>query len=93
VVLSALKETECALEIYARDHERRSILESARDRAASAARDTQRLYEAGRVGYLPVLDAWRTLNQIEQSLAAADSRLAADQVGLFVALGGGWMTN
>ncbi|WP_238136766.1 efflux transporter outer membrane subunit [Variovorax sp. JS1663] len=93
VVLGALKETESALEVYARDHERRTILQSARDRAQSAARDTQRLYEAGRVGYLPVLDALRTLNQIEQTLAAADSRLASDQVGLFVALGGGWNTN
>jgi NodT family efflux transporter outer membrane factor (OMF) lipoprotein len=90
VVLGALKETESALEVYARDQERRAILESARTQAQNAARDTQRLFEAGRIGYLPVLDALRTLSQVEQSVAAAESRVAADQVNLFLALGGGW---
>ncbi len=90
VVLTALKETESALEVHARDQERRIILESARTQAQNAARDTQRLFEAGRIGYLPVLDALRTLSQIEQSVAAAESRVAADQVNLFLALGGGW---
>lgn len=90
VVLAALKETESALEVYARDQERRVILQSARTQAQNAARDTQRLFEAGRIGYLPVLDALRTLSQIEQSVAVAQSRVAADQVNLFLALGGGW---
>ncbi len=90
VVLTALKETESALEVYARDQERRAILQSARAQAQNAARDTQRLFEAGRIGYLPVLDALRTLSEVEQSVAAAESRVAADQVNLFLALGGGW---
>lgn len=90
VVLSALKETESALEVYARDQERRTFLQSARQRAEAAARDTRRLFESGRIGYLPVLDALRTLTQVEQNLAAARSRLASDQVNLFLALGGGW---
>ena len=93
VVLAALKETESALEIYARDLERRTILQSARTQARHAAEDTRRLFEAGRVGYLPVLDALRTLSQVEQSLAAAESRISADQVNLFLALGGGWGGN
>ena len=59
-------------------------------KAQNAARDTQRLFEAGRIGYLPVLDALRTSSQIEQSVAAAESRVASDQVNLFLALGGGW---
>ncbi|MDM0110183.1 TolC family protein [Variovorax sp. J22R24] len=90
IVLAALKETESALEVYARDQERRAILQAARAQAQAAAKDTQRLFDAGRVGYLPVLDALRTLSQVEQSLAAAESRVAADQVNLFLALGGGW---
>lgn len=90
VVLGALKETESALEVYARDQERRTILQAARTQAQHAAQDTQRLFEAGRIGYFPVLDALRTLTQVEQNLAAAESRVAADQVNLFLALGGGW---
>jgi NodT family efflux transporter outer membrane factor (OMF) lipoprotein len=90
VVLGALKETESALEVHARDQERLAILQSARTQAQNAARDIQRQFEAGRIGYLPVLDAQRTLTQVEQSVAAAQSRVAADQVNLFLALGGGW---
>ena len=89
-VLNALKETESALETYARDLERRAILEKARQQAAQAARDSEQLFTLGRSGYLPVLDATRTLINVEQSLALADSKLAADQVNLFLALGGGW---
>lgn len=90
VVLTALKETESALEVQARDRERLELLQSARDRARQAAQDTQRLFEAGRIGYLPVLDALRTQSQVELNLASAQSRLASDQVNLFLALGGGW---
>jgi NodT family efflux transporter outer membrane factor (OMF) lipoprotein len=90
VVLSALKETESALEVHARDQERRQILQSARTQAQNAAQDTQRQFEAGRIGYLPVLDALRTQAQVEQNVAAVESRVAVDQVNLFLALGGGW---
>jgi len=90
VVLGALKETESALEVHARDLERQEILQSARTQARNAARDTQRQFEAGRIGYLPVLDALRTLAQVEQNLVATESRVATDQVNLFLALGGGW---
>ena len=86
----ALKETESALEVHARDLERQEILQSARTQARNAARDTQRQFEAGRIGYLPVLDALRTLAQVEQNLVATESRVATDQVNLFLALGGGW---
>jgi NodT family efflux transporter outer membrane factor (OMF) lipoprotein len=89
-VLNALKEVESALETYARDLERRALLEAARQKASRAAEDTQHLFALGRQGYLPVLDATRTLTVVEQSVAAADSKLASDQVNLFLALGGGW---
>ena len=89
-VLNALKEAESALETYARDLERRALLEAARQKARRAAEDTQQLFALGRQGYLPVLDADRTLTTLEQSVAAADSKLASDQVNLFLALGGGW---
>jgi outer membrane protein TolC len=39
-----------------------------------------------------VLDAQRTANGADQTLAAAESCLAADQVQIFLALGGGWQT-
>jgi NodT family efflux transporter outer membrane factor (OMF) lipoprotein len=91
-VLNALKETESALEVVARDLERRALLESARQKAARAARETEQLFAAGRLSYLPVLDATRTQIAAEQAVAAAESKLASDQVNVFLALGGGWET-
>lgn len=91
-VLTALKETESALEVVQEDKRRLEILAGAQAKAADAARGTENLFKSGRQGYLPVLDANRTLIEIEQSAAAAESKLATDQVGLFLALGGGWQS-
>jgi NodT family efflux transporter outer membrane factor (OMF) lipoprotein len=89
-VLGALRETESALTVYARDLDHRAMLESARNNAAQAASDTEQMYRLGREAFLPVLDADRTRISAEQAVAAADSKLASDQVSLFLALGGGW---
>lgn len=89
-VLGALRETESALTVYARDLDRRAALADAQQAAAKAASDAERLFRAGRTGFLPVLDAQRTAIAADQALAAAESKLASDQVQLFLALGGGW---
>ena len=90
VVLAALRDVESALELYARDLDREQSLRLARDRAAQAAADARRLQLAGRTGALSVLDAERSLASTEQVVAGARSRISADQVALFLALGGGW---
>lgn len=92
-VLNALRETETALNAYARDLDQRAELQSAHDHAVQALTETQRLQKAGRIGVAPVLDARRQVVQAEQALATADTRLAADQIQVFLALGGGWQTN
>ncbi|USQ94594.1 efflux transporter outer membrane subunit [Caulobacter sp. RL271] len=90
VVLTALRETETSLDAYAHDLQRQAALKAARDQAALAEDQAQRLYRAGRSPYLAGLDAQRTLAGAEAALAASDSQVAADQVNLFLALGGGW---
>ena len=90
VVLNALRETESALTIYARELDRNAALRSARDQSALAARQSARLYEFGRTDFLSQLDADRTLAMAETQLAVSDAQLAGDQVQLFLALGGGW---
>lgn len=90
VVLEALRETETALTFYARELQRNQALRAAREHAQQAARDSERLYGAGRLPYLASLDANRTLADSEAALAASDARVAQDQVDLFLALGGGW---
>lgn len=90
VVLTALRETETSLDVYAHDLRRQAALKAARDQAELAETQARRLYQAGRSPYLVGLDAQRTLAGAEAALAASDSQVAADQVNLFLALGGGW---
>ncbi len=92
VVLTALRETETALNDYARELDRRASLKAARDSAAVVAAQARRLYQGGKVGYLDALDAERALATNEAALAASDALLVDEQVQLFLALGGGWET-
>ena len=50
------------------------------------------LYSKGRVSYLDVLDAQRSLYQSEDSLAISDQAVSVDLIALYKALGGGWET-
>jgi NodT family efflux transporter outer membrane factor (OMF) lipoprotein len=90
VVLNALRETESALTVYARELDRNAALRAARDQSALAARQSAKLYRFGRTDFLSQLDADRTLASAESVLAGSDAQLAADQVQVFLALGGGW---
>jgi NodT family efflux transporter outer membrane factor (OMF) lipoprotein len=90
VVLNALRETESALTVYARELDRHAALKASRDQSALAAQQAGKLYQFGRVDFLSRLDADRALATAESAVAASDAQLATDQVNLFLALGGGW---
>lgn len=89
-VLDALRETETALETYARDRDRAEALARTRDSAALSAEQANRLFRFGRSDFLALLDAQRVLASAEAAHAAAVAQLGTDQVALFLALGGGW---
>lgn len=89
-VLTALRETETALNLYARELDRHAALQAARDQAAVAAEQVRRLYQNGKTGYLDTLDAERTLAADDALLAQSEAALSDEQVQLFLALGGGW---
>ena len=93
VVLGALRDVETALNTYAYDLEREKSLAAARDEARRAVGDARLLQSSGRVGALATLDAERTLESAEASLAAVQAQIAQDQIGVFLALGGGWQTD
>jgi outer membrane protein TolC len=90
VVLNALRETETALTVYARELDRNAALKASRDQQALASHQADKLYDFGRADFLTKLDADRALATAENAVAASDTQLAADQVTLFLALGGGW---
>ncbi|RXN91318.1 RND transporter [Achromobacter aloeverae] len=89
-VLNALRETESALTVYARELDRDDALKAARDQSAEAAGQARKLYQYGKTDYLTVLDAERTLANNESALAASQAEVVEDQIKLFLALGGGW---
>lgn len=90
VVLTALREAESALTTYARELDRNAALRAARDQSAQAAQQANELYARGRENLLAVLDAGRTLASADAALAASDSLLSAQQIAVFLAIGGGW---
>jgi outer membrane protein TolC len=90
VVLDALRETETALTDYSHDLDRHADLVKVDAEAETAVDQARSLYAAGRVGSLSLLDAQRTATAASRDTAASDAQLAADQVALFLALGGGW---
>jgi outer membrane protein TolC len=89
-VLKALQETETALSAYAHVLDQRQALQEANAQARVAANISRAQLREGRVDFLTVLDAERTLAETEADLAQADANVAAKQIDLFQALGGGW---
>lgn len=89
-VLGALRETESALTVYARELDRHAALQAAREQNALAARQAETLQRAGRSDFLTALDAQRSLTTADAALATSTTQVALDQVALFLALGGGW---
>jgi NodT family efflux transporter outer membrane factor (OMF) lipoprotein len=90
VVLTAFRETESALTTYSRNIQRDDDLTTARARAEEAEQQARRLYVGGKIDFLPLLDAQRSLAAADSALAASHAQLAADQITIFLALGGGW---
>lgn len=88
--LRALEETEGALTRYARELDRRNGLRSGRAQAAEAARIARLRYQSGRESFQIVLDAERSLANIDAELARSEAQLSDYLVSLFLALGGGW---
>lgn len=91
-VLVSLRDAENALVTYAQEQNRHAAL-------ADAVAENQRsldladgLYQNGRVNYLDVLDARRSLYQSNDQMALSDQSLSLDLIALYKALGGGWET-
>ena len=90
IVLAALRDTESALTDYARGLQRDEDLAVAQARASEAVQEAEQLYRGGKIDFISLLDAQRTLDFAENELAASHAQVAADQISVFLALGGGW---
>lgn len=90
VVFNALREVETALSAYANDLEQRDALRASQRTMEVVASQNRRLYQAGRMPLRASLDADLSLSTAELALSRSESKVAQDQVKLFMALGGGW---
>ena len=89
-VLTALRETETSLDTYAASLDRLERLREAQRQAAEVLARTRELRKGGRIGGLAALDAERTWVTASTAVAAAEAEVNADQITVFLALGGGW---
>ena len=89
-VLNALQETKSALTVYARDLDQQASLEGRRGRAVKLAEAAHRLKAGGRLGAIGVLEADRAVAAADQAIAVNRTQISQDQIGVFLALGGGW---
>lgn len=89
-VLNALRETDTALNSYAKDLDEHQQLQIALDESRKATEQENRLFKGGLASGLELLDVQRSLATAENALAVSEGKLSSDRIRLFLALGGGW---
>jgi len=89
-VLTALTEVETALTRYREVRAEAWRLREAVKAARLQLRQARALYDRGLRDFLTVLDAERTLSDLEDRLAARETAVRIRLVTLYKALGGGW---
>jgi multidrug efflux system outer membrane protein len=91
-VLVSLQEAENAIVAYAQEQNRHRALADAVAENRRSLELADSLYRNGRVNFLDVLDARRSLFQADDQMAVSDQAVSLDLIALYKALGGGWET-
>jgi outer membrane protein, multidrug efflux system len=89
-VLTSLQEAENAIVAYAQEQNRHQALADAAAENRRSLDLADGRYKHGRVNFLDVLDARRSLYASEDQLALSDQAVSVDLIALYKALGGGW---
>jgi NodT family efflux transporter outer membrane factor (OMF) lipoprotein len=89
-VLNALAEVENGLTAYAQEQLRYDALSQAAAAAQRALALSDERYRAGLVDYGSVLEASRTVQSLQDSMAVSKGAVTAGLLRLYKALGGGW---
>jgi NodT family efflux transporter outer membrane factor (OMF) lipoprotein len=89
-VLNSVQEAESAVVAYAQEQNRHGALANEVAENRRSLDMANGLYAEGRVSYLDVIDAERSLFQSEDELAVSDQAVSVDLIALYKALGGGW---
>lgn len=89
-VLAALQDVEDALMALSTGEQRLAALQSALEAARNAALLATQRHASGLIDFQTVLETQRTLLNVQDSVAGAQTDLATGHVRLYKALGGGW---
>ena len=89
-VLAAFEEVENALVAYAQEQDRRGSLSGGAEAAERSVFLAADLYKQGLTDFQNVLDAQRTLFDLQDQLAESDARVTTNLIALYKSLGGGW---
>jgi outer membrane protein, multidrug efflux system len=89
-VLTSLEEVENSLSSYYKEQDRRGQLAQSVSASQRAVDLANQLYTRGLIDFLSVLESQRTLYAAQDQLSQSDRAVAANLVGLYKALGGGW---
>jgi outer membrane protein, multidrug efflux system len=92
-VLTAFEDVENGLALYAKEQLRRRALEDAVVSSQKSLETANKLYADGLTDFLHVLDAERSLYQLQDALAQSDRTVSANLVSLYKSLGGGWQSS
>ena len=89
-VLEALGEVRDAIAALAEEQERRDRLVEAVDAAEQAVTLSRARYVQGVTDFQNVLDAQRSLAELQDQLASSEVAVTSNLIALYRALGGGW---
>lgn len=92
-VLTAVKEVEDAMTSEIRQREHIKGLQAAKDAARRGLEEAITRYRRGLSDYLPVLTQLLAVQDLERNLISQQEQLILFRVGLYRALGGGWMAD
>ncbi|HEX7762051.1 MAG TPA: efflux transporter outer membrane subunit [Cellvibrio sp.] len=88
-VITALAETDSALQNFAREEERRTTLQRALQASNQAASFARKRFEVGSSDFLTVLDAERSQLNLSAQLAQSDMQVLLNLIAVYKSLGGG----
>lgn len=89
-VLNALRDVEDSIVAYGQEMVRRQALVDGEQSARRALDIAEDQYKAGETDFLSVLEAQRSLLNLQDQLAASNGQVTTNVIRLFKALGGGW---
>lgn len=91
-ILNGIEDVENAITAYRHEQAQRADLAKAVESEQRAVHFARARYTGGLIDFRDVLDAQRSLFQVQSDLAQTDTIVSLDLVALYKALGGGWNT-